>query len=291
MKTVVVTGTSSGIGLATSVLLARNNYRVYATMRDPGRGSVLQEAARSENLPLTILPMDVTRDESVEAAMAGIRREAGHVDVLVNNAGTGTRGPVEELSIAQFLSEMDTNFMGTVRCTKAVLPSMRKSKSGCIINISSVAGKLYNHFTAPYSASKAAVEAFTECLAMEMAPFHVRVALVEPGVTDTPLQVKSVPAVSGTHYPLIRRDIAFFAAAVAHHVPPAVVAEVIREIIEGKREKLRNHSGPDSTPALEMRAALSDEDWIASCHMDEEAWIGAMEAMHLDVRKFLPPAL
>jgi len=260
-------------------------------MRNPGGSSTLQDLARAESLPITILPLDVTRDESVGRTMAQILQEAGRVDVLINNAGTGTRGPVEELRTEQFFNEMNTNFMGTVRCTKEVLPSMRESGTGCIINISSVAGKLYNHFTAPYSASKAAVEAFTECLAMEMSPFGVRVALVEPGVTDTPLQVKSRPSPSGTHYPLIRRDIAFFAAATQHHVPPAVVAEVIREIIDGKRAKLRNPSGPDSIPALEMRAAISDEDWIASGHLDEESWIGAMEAMHLDVRKFLPPAL
>jgi len=288
MSNIVITGTSTGIGFATAVLLAKNKHTVFATMRSPSQNKELQDLADKKNLPIIILPLDVTKDNSVKTAIAQVLEYTGKIDVLINNAGTGTLGPVEELPIESFIKEMDVNFFGAVRCTQAVLPGMRKNKSGCIINISSVAGRFYNYFSAPYSASKAALEAFSECLAMELVPFHIRVAVVEPGVTDTPIQRKGELQLATTHYPNLKRVPAFFAAGVEHHIQPEVVAEVINNIVNGSSTKFRNPSGPDSVPALEMRASVSDEQWIASGGMDEETWIKTMEGMHLNVRKYLP---
>jgi len=182
---------------------------------------------------------------------------------------------------------MDANFIGTVRCTKAVLPHMHKNRSGCIINISSVGGKLFNYFNAPYSSSKAAVEAFSECLAMEVLPFNIRVAVVEPGVTDTPLQDKCKSQITETRYPNLERCVAFFSAARDHHIPPDVVAEAILKIVNGENSRFRVPTGPDSIPLLNFRASMSDEDWIAGAGVDEETWIQMMEGMHLDVRKYI----
>ncbi|MEO9023366.1 MAG: SDR family oxidoreductase [Ginsengibacter sp.] len=287
MSNIIITGTSSGIGFATAVLLAKNKHTVFATMRNPSENTELQSLADKENLPIIILPLDVTKGASVKNAVAQILEYTKKIDVLINNAGIGTMGAVEELSIESFINEMDTNFMGTVRCTKALLSHMRENKSGCIINISSVSGKVYNYFSAPYSASKAAIEAFSECLAMELLPFNIRVAVVEPGVIDTPLQQKAKNKTRETHYPNLERNIAFFAASTAHHIQPDVVAEVINNIINGSSTKFRNPAGPDSAPALGFRASMSDEDWIASAGMDEESWIHAMEGMHLNIRKYL----
>ncbi|HEY5464486.1 MAG TPA: SDR family oxidoreductase [Hanamia sp.] len=287
MSNIIITGTSTGIGFATAVLLAKNKHTVFATMRNPSQNTRLQDLADKKNLPIIILPLDVTKDSSVKNAVAQVLEYTGKIDVLINNAGIGTMGAVEEVSIEKFINEMDTNFIGTVRCTKAVLPHMREKKGGCIINISSVGGKVFNYFSAPYSASKAAIEAFSECLAMEVLPFDIRVAVVEPGVIDTPLQNKAKSEIKETHYPNLERSIAFFSAATDHHVSPDVVAEVINDIINKKGTRFRNPAGPDSAPAIGFRASLSDEDWIASAGMNEETWIKTMEGMHLNVRKYL----
>jgi NAD(P)-dependent dehydrogenase (short-subunit alcohol dehydrogenase family) len=287
MSNILITGCSTGIGFATAVLLAENKHTVFATMRDPSENAELQNLADKRKLPVIILPLDVTKDYSVKNAVAQVLDYTGRIDVLVNNAGIGTIGAVEELPVESFIHEMDTNFTGTVRCTKAVLPHMRERKSGCIINISSVGGRVFNHFSAPYSASKAAIEAFSECLAMEVLPFGIRVAVVEPGVIDTPLQDKARSGIRETRYPNLQRSVAFFSAATDHHVPPQVVAEVVNNIVNGGSRQFRNPAGPDSKPAMDMRNAVSDEDWIASAAVDEETWIKMMEGMQLNVRKYL----
>ncbi len=287
MANIIITGCSSGIGFATAVMLAKNKHVVFATMRHPSQHQELQDIADNKNLPIIILPLDVTKDNSIKNAISQVLFYTDKIDVLVNNAGIGTLGSVEELPIEDFIEQMDTNFIGTVRCTKAVLPHMRKKKGGCIINISSVGGKLFNYFNAPYSASKAAVEAFSECLAMEVLPFGIRVAVVEPGVIDTPLQDKCKSRIGETSYPNLERSIAFFSAARDHHVPPEVVAETILQIVNGESATFRNPTGPDSKPLLGFRASMSDEDWIAGADIDDQTWINMMEGMQLDVRKYL----
>lgn len=287
MSNIVITGCSTGIGLATALLLARNNHQVFATMRHPDQNTELQNLVEKEHLPVTILPLDVTKNESVKTAVSAVLEGSGKIDVLINNAGIGKLGAVEELPVENFIHEMDTNYIGAIRCTKAVLPHMRERKSGLIINISSVGARLSNYFNASYSASKAALEAFSECLAMEVLPFNIRVAVVEPGVIDTPLQNKCKPEFRETQYPNLGRAAAFFAAATAHHVQPEVVAIVINNIIDGDSQTFRNPAGPDSKPFLDFRNSLSDEDWISSAGMDEDSWVQSMEGMGLEVRKYL----
>lgn len=287
MSNIVVTGCSSGIGFATAVLLARNGHTVFATMRRPLNNVELQNLADKKNLSIIIETLDVTNDDSVKNTFSKILEYTGKIDVLVNNAGIAELGSVEELPIETFIAEMNTNFIGAVRCTKSVLPHMRKRKSGSIINISSVGAKFYNYFNASYSATKAALEAFSECLAMEVLPYGIRVVVVEPGVVDTPMQKKCKPKTSGAHYPNLRRAVAFFESATSHHVPPDVVADMVLKIVNGESKQFRNPAGPDSVPALAFRASVSDEDWIASAGMDEESWIHSMEGMGLDVRKYL----
>lgn len=287
MSVILITGTSSGIGYATAETLARNGHTVYATMRNPQRSPQLQQLADEEKLPLTILPMDVLDDQSVQNAFEIILKKEDHIDVLVNNAGIGSWGAVEELPMELFKADMDTNYFGTVRCTKAVLPSMRERKEGCIINVTSVAGKLYFNFHAAYCSSKAAVEAFSEALGQELAPFNIRVAMVEPGVIETPIFNKANEAPANTHYPNIKRFLSIFAASLENHVSPAVVADVINDIVSGKRNTLRNTAGPDAEGLLTMRSSMADEDWVNSVTVDDEAWITGMEQMGLGVGKYM----
>src|SRR5579862_8091944 len=164
MASVLITGTSKGIGLATALTLARAGHKVFATMRNPSRAPDLGEVAAREKLPITILAMDVDSDESVKTAIASIHKENGSLDVLVNNAGIERNGSIEETPIADFRAVMETNYFGILRCVQAVAPEMRKRKSGCIINVTSVAGRIANAPMSPYVASKWAAEALSEIL-------------------------------------------------------------------------------------------------------------------------------
>ena len=144
-----VAPTSTGIGQATAMTLARSGRTVFAGMRNLERGGELREIASNENLPITIVQLDVDSDSSVEDAFKHIFRDAGQIDVLINNAGIGARGPIELAPIDSFRKAMETNFFGALRCIKAVVPSMREKRSGCIINISSVAGRFEWQFRGP----------------------------------------------------------------------------------------------------------------------------------------------
>jgi NAD(P)-dependent dehydrogenase (short-subunit alcohol dehydrogenase family) len=187
MAKILITGTSSGIGLATALELGRAGHQVYATMRNPARAPQLGERAGKEGLPISILTMDVDSDQSVEDCFAAIHRQDGHIDVLVNNAGIERHGSVEELPMDEFRATMETNYFGALRCIRQVVPGMRERRSGCIVNISSVAGKIACSPLAAYTASKFALESLSEALAGEMKPFGVRVAIVEPGIIATPM--------------------------------------------------------------------------------------------------------
>lgn len=182
MSTVLVTGCSSGIGLATALELARGGHQVLATMRHPERAPQLEETAANEKLWIKVLPLDVDSDESVSSCFKAISEP---IDVLVNNAGIEVHGSVEELPMSSMIAVMNTNCFGAVRCIKAVLPQMRGRQSGCIVNVSSISGRIAHSPLSAYCASKFALEAFSEALAGEVKPFNIRVALIEPGIQDT----------------------------------------------------------------------------------------------------------
>ena len=290
MAIILITGSSTGIGYAAAQTLAANAHTVYATMRNPQQSQQLQQWGLEKKYNLTLLTMDVNDDKSVQDAFDFILEKEGHIDVLVNNAGIGSWGAVEEMELDLFRKDMETNYFGTVRCIKAVLPSMRERRSGTIINVTSVAGKLYSNFHATYCASKAATEAMSESLAQEMVPFNVRVALVEPGVIETPIFSKTNEIPEGTNYPNVKRFFSIFAASLENHVPPSVVATVINDIVDGKRTDFRNPAGPDAEGLLGWRSSSPDADWIYSSAVDDATWIAAMEQMGLNVGKYMVQA-
>lgn len=288
MAIILITGSSTGIGFATAELLAKNGHKVYASMRKPKNSPQLKEIAEKNNLPITILPLDVDRDASVKDAVTFILNKETGIDVLINNAGIDSVGPVEELPLEEIKKIMETNYFGTVRCIQAVLPSMRERKSGCIINVTSVAGKIYSNFHGPYSASKAAVEAFSESLAQEVKQFNIRVAIIQPGVIDTGIFYKNKPVPKITNYPAIKRFRALILALLNNHVPPVVVAEVISNVVENSPSQLRFTAGPDAAPLISYRNSLSDEDWINSVSMDQQSWaMGMKEGFQLDVMPYM----
>lgn len=284
---VLITGSSTGIGYAIAEKLARNGHTVYATMRNPHGSSSIQKLMKEKNLHLQVLQLDVLDDASVEKAVATVLLKEGRIDVLVNNAGIHSWGAVEELPMELFKANMDTNYFGALRCIKAVLPSMRKNKSGSIINISSVAGKIYFNFHGAYAPSKAALEALSESLAQEVAPYNIKVFLVEPGITKTPIFSKVNKVSDDTIYPNLKRFMSIFAASLENPILPTHAAEVVNEIVSGKRNTMRNPAGADAEGFLSFRASMKDEDWTNSVMIDDETWMTGMEQMGLPVRKFM----
>jgi NAD(P)-dependent dehydrogenase (short-subunit alcohol dehydrogenase family) len=261
MATALITGTSSGIGLATAVTLARSGHAVIATMRKLDPSGELSSLVEAERLPVTMLTLDVNDDASVNQAFAKALAEHGHIDVLVNNAGIGQPGSVEETPLDVFRRIMETNYFGALRCIKAVLPGMLARRTGCIINISSVVGRIALSPQAPYAASKHALEALSECLAQEVRAFNIRVALVEPGPIATPIVGKISPGLPKSAFPQGRRLAALFAALMKQPTSAYVVGDQIRQIIESGSWRLRYQVG--HTRILQWRAKTNDEEWIS----------------------------
>lgn len=192
MSVVMITGCSTGIGKMTALEFARRGDTVYATMRDLTKSEELKNEAEKEGLELNIIQLDVTDQKSIDAAVSSVLEEKSRIDVLVNNAGLSSYGPIEYFSIEEIESVFDTNLLGVVRVTQAVLPSMRNSRSGIIINISSISGVKVFSMTGVYAASKHALEALSEALRYELHPFNIRVSLIEPGNFETPLMEKVI---------------------------------------------------------------------------------------------------
>ena len=181
----LVTGCSSGIGLETAVSLAREGHFTYATMRNMKKSGDLDKIVNDEGLPIKILELDVDDEESVDNALGKIMDEKGRIDTLVNNAGWGMWGTVEDVSIEEFKQQFETNFFSIIRMIQKIAPVMRKQKSGNIVNVSSVAGRIGFPVTPAYISSKFALEGLSECLRFELGSFGINVIIIEPGVIKT----------------------------------------------------------------------------------------------------------
>ena len=181
----LVTGSSTGIGFETSLLLARNGFYTYATMRDTRKSDNIEKIANNENLPLKVLSMDVDNDDSVKNAIYKILDEKKKIDILVNNAGYGLFGALEEIPIDEAKKQFDTNLFGAMRTIKETLPTMRKQKNGIIINVTSLAGVVGIPAECIYVSTKFALEGLSESISYELQPFGIKVIIIEPGVINT----------------------------------------------------------------------------------------------------------
>jgi len=184
-KIALVTGSSSGIGFETSLELARNGFYTFASMRDVSKSNKIKELAEKENLPIDIIELDVDKEDSVKNAVKTIVEKKQRIDVLVNNAGWGLWGSVEDVSVNEFKTQFETNFFSVIRMIQEVAPIMREQKSGHIINISSIAGRIGFPISPAYISSKFALEGLSESLRFELMPFGVNVIIIEPGMIKT----------------------------------------------------------------------------------------------------------
>ena len=257
----LVTGSSSGIGLETSLALARDGYHTFASVRNIEKAKKLEEIAKKEDLPIDIIELDVDKEESIVAAIKKIVKDAGRLDVLVNNAGYGQFGCTEDVSIEEFRKQFETNFFSIVRIIQEVAPIMRNQNSGIIVNISSVVGRLGLPGSPAYISSKFALEGLSECLRYELGQFGIKTTLIEPGVIKTNFfdSMKIPESKSDSKYKELTENIlAGLKMMVEMGTAPSQVADVIIKAIHDDEILPRYIAGTDAAMFLEAKKVKTD---------------------------------
>ena len=265
-KVAVVTGSSTGIGYETSLILARNGFLTYATMRNLNKSQNLKSIATKENLPIRIKHLDVTDDASVKDAIQAISSETGQVDILVNNAGYGLNGAFEDLAMDEIKTQYETNVFGLIRTTQAVLPIMRRQKSGTIVNISSGAGRFGFPGGSAYVSTKFAVEGLSESMSYELEPFGIKVIIVEPGVIRTNFGnglviAKKSQDPNSPYTQLMRKTATSFEEMMKNASSPDLVAKVVLDAVRNESPNLRYLAGNDVEAWLGSKRNMSDEEF------------------------------
>jgi NAD(P)-dependent dehydrogenase (short-subunit alcohol dehydrogenase family) len=284
----VVTGANSGIGRATAIHLAAQSHEVYGTVRSKDRATKLAAMSAERGVEVRLVELDVADDASVRHGFDEILERAGRVDVLVNNAGVAGNGVAEETTPALYLDAMNVNLCGAVRCTQAVLPQMRERRSGAIVNITSVVGRVAALAQSPYVASKWALEGWSEGLAQEVAPFGIRVVIIEPGVTKSAIFAKTVdvPDTTGAYDDHYRRMFQMYATGIAQATDPFEVAEVIHHAVTTDRPELRYRTSWGGDLLIRGRERMSDADWVSlgTAAGDDEYYARFETLFGLDIR-------
>lgn len=278
----LITGCSSGIGYETSILLAKNGFKTYATMRNTDKGNKLKEIAEKENIDLKIIKLDVTDDHSIKNAINEIVQETSRIDVLVNNAGNNIAGAVEDLSIEEFKEQFETNFFGLIRVTKEVLPIMRKQRGGIIVNLSSIVGKIAIPLNSAYVSSKFAVEGFSESIRYELEDFGIKVILIEPGVIKSnfyeniKMSKNSFTDPTSPYQPITQKIFEAFLPMLQYAFPTKIVADVILEAVTSDNPEIRYTVGDDAKSINEARKKRSDkefENWVKEGFFEKKGFI------------------
>ncbi len=258
-KTALVTGASSGIGKETVLALLKDGVKVYAAAR---RESHMEDLVEKGAI---VIPMDITSKDSIEQGIGKIFQESGSLDILINNAGYGSYGAIEDVPIEEGIRQFDVNIFGLARLTQLVLPGMRKNRSGKIVNISSMGGKMYTPFGGWYHATKHALEGFTDCLRLEVAPFGIDAILIEPGGITTPwgtIAADNLEKMSGSGAYAERAKQSAEGIRNRYEsgkmTEPGVIARVILKSLKAKKPKTRYAAGYMAKPSLFLRKILPD---------------------------------
>jgi len=260
-KVALVTGSSSGIGFETCLALAKDGYQTFASMRNLKKSEKLKQIADKENLPIKILELDVNGEESIVSAIKKIVNESNRIDVLVNNAGYGQFGCLEDISVDEFREQFETNLFSIVRIIQEVVPIMRKQGSGIIVNISSLAGRMGLPGSPAYISSKFALEGLTECLRYELGMFGIKTTLIEPGVVKTDF-FKSMKIPESKKDPkyqqITEKMLSGLKMMVEMGTPPSQVAEMVVKAIHDKEIMPRYIVGADATMFMEAKESKTD---------------------------------
>jgi len=277
-KTCIVTGANSGIGRSTAITLAKNDYTVFATMRSLERGEKLKGIAQELNLEIKAVELDVSDTDSVNQGINEILDQTDQIDVLINNAGVGSNAVIEDVDIESDKSVFETNFWGVVRCIQAVLPTMRQQKSGHIIQVSSIAGRVGLPAQPIYSASKWALEGLSENLAHDLSSFGVRVSIIEPGVTRTAILGKNNTVPQNDDFENIyARMLDMYMQGIEANIRPEAVSETILQCLESSSHQLRWPVAWGAETMVNARhdGSVSDEEWveIGSLVNNREEWV------------------
>ena len=259
-KVAIVTGSSSGIGFETALALAREGYYTYATMRDTKKGNQIKEIAKKEKLKLEVLEIDVDKNETVQSAINKIMNEKNRIDVLVNNAGYGLFGCLEDLSMDDLKAQFETNFFGIVRTSQAVIPVMRKQKSGIIVNISSVAGRIGFPVSPAYISSKFALEGLSESMRYELSPFGINIIIIEPGVIKTNFMSSTRKSTKpdSVYKDITNKVIMGISMMAEMGTHPQEVAKTIIKAIKSENPLPRYVVGNDAVMFLEAKKTKTD---------------------------------
>ena len=267
-KVALVTGSSSGIGFETALALARENYFTYASMRNTSKAGKIQEIAKKENLNLKVIELDVDKEDSIKSAVKKIQEQKGRIDVLVNNAGYGLFGCLEDITMDELKAQFQTNFFGVVSLIQEIAPIMRKQGSGIIVNVSSVAGRIGFPGTPAYISSKFALEGLSECMRYELSPFGIKTIIIEPGVIQTNFfsSMKVAYGKPGSPYKEITEKVMNGVKMMAEMgTQPVEVAKTIMKAIKTAEPLPRYVVGSDASMFLEakkMKTDLEFENYI-----------------------------
>jgi NAD(P)-dependent dehydrogenase (short-subunit alcohol dehydrogenase family) len=262
-KVAIVTGSSSGIGYATSLLLARKGFYTYASARNIDKSASLGSIANTERLPLKLIQLDVTDDSSIKAALEKIVLEKGRIDVLVNNAGYGLFGAFEDLTLDEIKAQFETNFFGLIRVTQHVLPTMRtQGGGGVIVNVSSINGRVAFPVISAYVSTKFATEGLSESIAYELGPFGIKVILIEPGAIGSNFMKGSVLPKraldpQSPYSELVKKVSAKISSDHENATQPEEVAKAIVDAISTERPEFRYVVGNDAVSLSEARTNMS----------------------------------
>jgi NAD(P)-dependent dehydrogenase (short-subunit alcohol dehydrogenase family) len=280
-KVALVTGSSSGIGFETALLLSKSGFHTYASMRNLEKSKNITEIVNTENLPLRVIQLDVNDDISVKNAINKIIAENGRIDVLINNAGHGLFSPIEDITLDQVKEQFETNFFGVVRLVKEVLPVMRKQRNGIIVNVSSGAGRVAIPVSSAYVATKFALEELSESMRYELKEFGINIIIIEPGVIRTNFveNMKTAGTRSRSESPyadLIGRTLKGFGGLMDNSSPPKLVAEAILNAITSKEPEIRYVVGDDAKSIMKVRKSTSDkefENWMYESVLQEKGFV------------------
>jgi NAD(P)-dependent dehydrogenase (short-subunit alcohol dehydrogenase family) len=280
-KVALITGSSSGIGFETALLLSRSGFYTYASMRNLGKSRTITEIADKEHLPLQVVQLDGNDETSVRNAINRIETEKGRIDVLVNNAGYGFFSSIEDATLDQIKKQFETNFFGVIRLIRGVLPIMRRQRNGTIVNVSSAVGKVGLPLSSPYVATKFALEGLSESIRYELNGLGISVILIEPGIirTNALKNAETTHRVSKSPSPyadLNERIMKVFGTLMDNSSSPRVVAEAILDAITSNDPEIRYLVGADAESIMKIRKSTSDkefENWIYESIILEKGFI------------------